>query len=154
MKDGHLLEFPQIRVDCFTAPPPASRPQWTLPHPLQPHLPHRPAPPAQLYLLTHVHSDHLIGLSDTFTGHIICSPDTKRMLLKLESEKERDLVVKGSKERPRRKYEGLKARAEGKGTKDERVVDRIVSFADVPARRQLTPGSGASWGAETFRAWI
>jgi hypothetical protein len=68
----------------------------------------------------------LLGLSDNFTGHILCSPDTKRMLLKLESEKERDLLVKGNKESPKRKYEGLKARVEGKGTKDERVVDRIV----------------------------
>lgn len=49
------------------------------------------------------------------------------MLLKLEAEKEREMIVQGVKERPKRKYEGLKARVEGRGTKDERVVDRIVS---------------------------
>ena len=120
--DGHLLEFPQIRVDCFTRPhPPTSDKAW--------HLPPGPvlAPPAQLYLLTHVHTDHLLGLSDNFTGQIVCSPDTKRLLLQLESEKERGYVVDGTKEIGAKKYGGLKARVEGKGTKDERSVDRIAS---------------------------
>lgn len=90
------------------------------------------APPAQLYLLTHVHSDHLLGLSDSFTGKIVCSPDTKRMLLRLEAEQSRQHHVEGTKEVIKRKYEGLRARVVGKGTRDERVVDHIVSCQTPP----------------------
>lgn len=75
------------------------------------------------------------------------------MLLKLESEKERDLLVKGNKERPKRKYEGLKARVEGKGTKDERVVDRIVGYY-LTLSFKLKPGSRPVWCAEAVRAWV
>ncbi|WVW81880.1 hypothetical protein I302_103878 [Kwoniella bestiolae CBS 10118] len=121
--NGHLLEFPTIRVDCFLPstsstllPSPPSCP--THPHPL------RPAPNAQLFLLTHVHSDHLLGLSDSFTGKIICSPDTKRMLLALEAELDRGYLEEGKREVKRLKYPGLKRRVEGKG-KEEKIVDRI-----------------------------
>jgi hypothetical protein len=72
------------------------------------------------------------------------------MLLKLESEKERDLVVCGSKQRPKRKYDGLRARVEGKGTKDERIVDRIVGYISTLQRAELTPGSCPVWRAEAF----
>ncbi|WWC58202.1 uncharacterized protein I303_100738 [Kwoniella dejecticola CBS 10117] len=120
--NGHLLEFPTIRVDCFLpststllpSPPTCST------HPL----PLTPAPNAQLFLLTHVHSDHLLGLSDSFTGKIICSPDTKRMLLALEAEVDRGHLEEGTKEIKRLKYPVLRRRTTGKG-KDEKVVDRI-----------------------------
>lgn len=119
--DGHLLEFPRIRVDSFTDPHPRSAP-WTLPHPDDPkHAPTTP-PNAQLYLLTHVHSDHLIGLRDAFVGRILCSPDTKRMLLRLESEKDKDHYHHGIREVKKRKYEGLCARQGPNG-----IVDYIVS---------------------------
>ncbi|WWD22472.1 hypothetical protein CI109_106965 [Kwoniella shandongensis] len=125
--NGHLLEFPQIRVDAFIPSP--STP-WSIPslpssstHPF----PLRPAPNAQLFLLTHVHSDHLIGLTENFTGKIICTPDTKRMLLRLEPEVERGYLEDGLRERRRLRFGGLKARLEGKG-KDERLVDRIEAI--------------------------
>ncbi|KAK6905298.1 hypothetical protein I204_05244 [Kwoniella mangroviensis CBS 8886] len=121
--NGHLLEFPTIRVDCFLPSSPStllpSLPSCsTHPYPL------KPAPNAQLFLLTHVHSDHLMGLSDSFTGKIICSPDTKRMLLALEAEVDRGLLEEGKREVRRLKYPGLRRRVEGKG-KDEKMVDRI-----------------------------
>lgn len=149
--DGHLLEFPQIRVDCFTTPPRSLDPPWLLPDPYDPILPHRPAPPAQLFLLTHVHTDHLIGLDNQFTGRIVCSPDTKRMLLRLEAEKEREHIVQGLRETPRRKYDGLRAKVVDRGTKEERTIDRIVS-AD--CRVWLNSGSGAVWPTKGVRDWI
>lgn len=87
--------------------------------------PWRPAPNARLYLLTHVHTDHLTGLSNAFTGKIVCSPDTKRMLLRLEAEIERERVDGGVREGRMLKYAGLKARTIGEG-KTERMVDMIV----------------------------
>ena len=68
--DGHLIDFPHIRVDCFTAPPKDS--PWLLPTsgPSKGQSVSITVPNAQLYLLTHVHSDHLLGLSDSFTGQL------------------------------------------------------------------------------------
>lgn len=110
-------------MDCFTPRPSPPKAPWKLPHPSNPALPDRAAPNAQLYLLTHVHTDHLTGLGDDFTGHIICSPDTKRMLLRLEAERERSHRHHGVREVKKRKYEGLCARQSEHG-----VVDYIVSF--------------------------
>lgn len=126
--DGHILEFPLIRVDCFTVPPPPSTPaRWLLPDPYDLSAPSLPAPNAQLFLLTHVHSDHLLGLSETFTGKIVCTPDTKRMLLRLEAEVQREYVHEGLREGPgKRKYAGLKARTEVTQKGKKRVVDLIV----------------------------
>ncbi|KAA1470649.1 hypothetical protein DENSPDRAFT_929009 [Dentipellis sp. KUC8613] len=70
---GFVHPFP-IRVDEFDNPP-------TL-----------PAIPA-LHLLSHTHTDHLVGLSaKSFSSSIICSQDAKEMLLKHEVFKERALV--------------------------------------------------------------
>ncbi|KIK34668.1 hypothetical protein CY34DRAFT_622927 [Suillus luteus UH-Slu-Lm8-n1] len=67
------LPYP-IRVDCFTCTA------------------HLPAPyntPA-LYLLTHSHTDHILGLSSkSFAARVVCSPDTKEMLLRHEIQLER-----------------------------------------------------------------
>lgn len=52
------------------------------------------------------------------------------MLLKLENENRRSEVIQGKKEVVKRKFEGLKAKVLGKGTKEERVVDIIVSLLD------------------------
>ena len=109
----------------------------------------RPAPHAQIFLLTHVHSDHLLGLTDSFTGHIICTIDTKAMLLRLEAEAERKNLVDGVRERGKRKYGGLKAKIVDQGTKTERVVDRIVSVDPNIALcfdSQWTLGSCTIWG--------
>lgn len=70
---GLLLPY-SIRVDDFTTP---DDPDFT--------------PPA-LHLLTHTHSDHLLGLSATsFSSRVLCSHDAKEMLLRLEPYKERKL---------------------------------------------------------------
>lgn len=68
----------------------------------------------------------MIGLSEDFSGKILCSPDTKRMLLRLEAEAERKNVHFGHREVRRRKYEGLRRRKRVVGGK-EFVVDMIVS---------------------------
>ncbi|KAG9317813.1 hypothetical protein JVU11DRAFT_2037 [Chiua virens] len=70
------LPYP-IRVDNFTdtlddLPPPYNRPR--------------------LHLLTHTHSDHIVGLaSKSFAYRVICSPDAKEMLLRHEVYAERSL---------------------------------------------------------------
>jgi hypothetical protein len=67
---GFIPPFP-IRVDQFGA------------------LPGLTAIPA-LHLLSHTHSDHVLGLSaKTFASTIICSPDAKQMLLRHEVYSER-----------------------------------------------------------------
>jgi DNA cross-link repair 1C protein len=70
---GLIPPFP-IRVDQFGASPGLT------------------AIPA-LYLLSHTHSDHILGLSaKSFASTIICSPDAKQMLLKHELYRERFLM--------------------------------------------------------------
>ena len=45
-----------------------------------------------LHLLSHTHSDHILGLSaKSFASTIICSPDAKQMLLKHELYRDRVL---------------------------------------------------------------
>jgi DNA cross-link repair 1C protein len=45
-----------------------------------------------LHLLTHTHSDHIVGLSSkSFAATVICSPDAKEMLLRHELYSERAL---------------------------------------------------------------
>ncbi|KAG1818539.1 uncharacterized protein BJ212DRAFT_1479545 [Suillus subaureus] len=62
------LPYP-IRIDCFTC-------TARLPVPYN-----TPA----LYLLTHSHTDHILGLSSkSFAARVVCSPDTKEMLLRHE----------------------------------------------------------------------
>ncbi|WOO84707.1 5' exonuclease Apollo [Vanrija pseudolonga] len=111
-----LYKFPLIRVDCFTSPRPGTT--WLLPNPKDPSLPWTPAPNAQLFLLTHVHSDHLLGLSNSFAGRILCSPDTKRMLLSLEAESNRVHSLNGILEVPKRKYDGLRPRHRVDGNRE------------------------------------
>ncbi|KAH7882956.1 beta-lactamase-like protein, partial [Phlebopus sp. FC_14] len=81
MPDGtpyHSFALPYpIRVDNFTS---------TIDDLVPPY--NRPA----LHLLTHVHADHVKGLaSKTFTYRVVCSPDTKEMLLRHEVYAERFL---------------------------------------------------------------
>ncbi|KAL7418754.1 hypothetical protein Q5752_006437 [Cryptotrichosporon argae] len=122
--NGHVLEFPTIRIDSFTSPGPSG--PFLLPDPTDPLARPAPAPNAQLYLLTHVHADHLVGLTSAFTGKIVCAGQTKRMLLRLEAEVERKLYLQGRTEASRRRYEGLQARTVGDKEKGkERVVDLI-----------------------------
>jgi glyoxylase-like metal-dependent hydrolase (beta-lactamase superfamily II) len=69
---GFIPPFP-IRVDQFGASPGLT------------------VVPA-LHLLSHTHSDHILGLSaNSFASTIFCSPDAKQMLLKYEPYSERFL---------------------------------------------------------------
>ncbi|KAG7447100.1 uncharacterized protein BT62DRAFT_993446 [Guyanagaster necrorhizus] len=70
--NSFLVEYPTIRVDEFTTPKDDRR--------------------AQLYLLTHTHSDHIVGLqAKGFAETVYCSHDSKEMLLRHEVYKERAL---------------------------------------------------------------
>ncbi|KIY65634.1 hypothetical protein CYLTODRAFT_412438 [Cylindrobasidium torrendii FP15055 ss-10] len=85
--NGFIKEYPFIRVDEFT----------TLPT------------PAKLHLLTHAHSDHLVGLqAKSFDGQIICSEDTKNVLLRLEQYKERAYYAEEIRPQKKRIYAHLK----------------------------------------------
>ncbi|GAA5826627.1 hypothetical protein JCM11251_002825 [Rhodosporidiobolus azoricus] len=65
---GFLREFPFIRIDAFDGDPANVNP-YTAKAPL-------------FYLLTHAHTDHIVGLdSPHFAGQIYCTPLTKRLLL-------------------------------------------------------------------------
>jgi DNA cross-link repair 1C protein len=49
-----------------------------------------------LHLLTHTHTDHLVGLSSKSFGYVvICSPDAKEMLLRHEVYANRHLYAEG-----------------------------------------------------------
>ncbi|KAK9236017.1 beta-lactamase-like protein [Lipomyces kononenkoae] len=66
---GIPKEFPEIRIDYFKEQP------GTL--------------PPKACFLSHIHSDHLLGL-DNYMGPVIyCSPATKRLLLRLETKSTR-----------------------------------------------------------------
>ncbi|KAE9387923.1 hypothetical protein BT96DRAFT_454671 [Gymnopus androsaceus JB14] len=68
------LPYP-IRVDAFSAISPSC-----------------PEPNAVLHLLTHTHSDHIVGLqAKSFCQRVICSADAKDMLLRHEVYRERAL---------------------------------------------------------------
>ena len=55
--DGKVAEFPDIRIDYFR-PDPNSRPPLA-------------------FCLSHVHSDHLVGLESCKSPFIYCSPGEK-----------------------------------------------------------------------------
>lgn len=96
LPDGHILEFPYIRIDSFSQSPTPGFPS------------------AQLYLLTHAHTDHLTGLDNASTNIIIlCSEVTKRLVLNYEREKDRIAFDRGVIERRRKAYQGLAAFSEG-----------------------------------------
>jgi hypothetical protein len=69
--NGFIVPYP-IRVDDFANPPGTRH--------------------AVLFMLSHTHSDHIVGLSaKSFSGKIVCSRDAKAMLLLHESYKGRRL---------------------------------------------------------------
>ncbi|KAK1226982.1 hypothetical protein PQX77_010050 [Marasmius sp. AFHP31] len=89
------LPYP-IRVDEFTELPATRDPND-----------HTPSN-AKLHLLTHTHSDHLLGLqAKSFAQKIHCSEDAKQMLLRIEQYQERSLRDKGYRSEPTRKYKHL-----------------------------------------------
>jgi len=81
----------RIRVDDFTTP---RDPAYE--------------PPA-LYLLSHTHSDHVNGLNArSFGSRVICSTDSKHMLLNYEAASDRIAFDRGSKTERVRPFSHLK----------------------------------------------
>ncbi|KAH3907347.1 hypothetical protein HBH56_193530 [Parastagonospora nodorum] len=72
---GIIAEFPQIRIDYFR-----QQPQFT--------------PPLACFL-SHVHSDHLLGLESMRAPFVYCSAATKEILLRLEKYHYRINFAKG-----------------------------------------------------------
>lgn len=88
--DGRVAEFPDIRIDYFRpSPNPGDR-------------------PALAYFLSHVHSDHLIGLDSCNQLFVYCSPATRDILLKLEKYPHRMNFAKGILESRRQTYKHLR----------------------------------------------
>lgn len=103
---GYVLEYPRIRVDHFDQAP-VPLPASLLAHRRslvdhgdahsRQHSESLPFEPAQthfdkplLYLLTHIHTDHLKGLDRPgITAPIYCSATTKQLLLRYERQKTR-----------------------------------------------------------------
>jgi glyoxylase-like metal-dependent hydrolase (beta-lactamase superfamily II) len=87
---GFILPY-SIRVDEFTCLPPD--------YPVAP----------KLHLLTHTHSDHVLGLSSkSFGSTVVCSEDAKQMLLRHEVENERTMFERGVRAEKRRTYKHLR----------------------------------------------
>ena len=84
--NAFILPYP-IRVDDFSDPSACSSATPSGPY-ASTNLPHT----ANLYLLTHTHTDHLNGLAARSFGQtVVCSPDAKEMLLRHEVYAERSL---------------------------------------------------------------
>jgi hypothetical protein len=86
--DGKVAEFPDIRIDYFR-PHPNSRPPLA-------------------YFLSHVHSDHLVGLESCKSPFIYCTPATRDILLRLEKYPHRMNFARGILETRTQTYRHLK----------------------------------------------
>ncbi|KAK5937476.1 hypothetical protein PMZ80_010094 [Knufia obscura] len=86
--DGIVEEFPDIRIDYFR---------------------HHPGkvPPAACFL-SHIHSDHLLGLETLKMPFVYCSAATRRVLLKMEKYPHRINFSKGILEARKQTYKHLK----------------------------------------------
>ena len=85
---GHVAEFPDIRIDYFRIDA-STR-------------------PALAYFLSHVHSDHLLGLESCKSPFIYCSPATREILLRLEKYPHRINFAKSILEQRIQTYRHLK----------------------------------------------
>lgn len=83
--DGIVPEFPEIRIDRFLQSP--------------------SAPPPAAAFLSHVHTDHLIGLETFKAAFIYCSPATREILLKLEKYPDRMNFANGILEQRIRRFD-------------------------------------------------
>ncbi|KAF2091234.1 hypothetical protein K490DRAFT_33361 [Saccharata proteae CBS 121410] len=106
--DGLLHDFPHIRVDQFRS---ASA--------------HRP--PLACFL-SHVHSDHLLGLESLRAPFVYCSPATREILLRLERYPHRMNFTKGILETRVQTYKHLKS-----------LLKTIP--LETPTRIELAPGN-------------
>ncbi|KPI44217.1 Protein artemis [Cyphellophora attinorum] len=86
--DGYVKEFPTIRIDYF-------RSDSSLPHPAA-------------CFLSHVHSDHLLGLESLKMPFIFCSATTRRLLLRMEKYPHRINFQKGILESRKQHWKHLK----------------------------------------------
>ena len=86
--DGIVDQFPNIRIDHFR---------------------HHPGktPPAACFL-SHIHSDHLLGLETLKMPFVYCSAATRRILLKMEKYPHRINFSKGILEARKQTYKHLK----------------------------------------------
>lgn len=87
--DGIVKEFPTIRIDYFRN------------HPGKPK-------PAALFL-SHVHSDHLLGLESVKMPFVYCSVTTRQLLLQMEKYPHRINYAKGILEARKQTYRHLKS---------------------------------------------
>ncbi|KAL6245879.1 hypothetical protein RBB50_007032 [Rhinocladiella similis] len=86
--NGIVREFPTIRIDNFRT--------------------HVDRPPPEALFLSHVHSDHLLGLESVKMPFVYCSATTKQILLKLEKYPSRINFAKGILEARKLHYRHLK----------------------------------------------
>lgn len=86
--DGFVKEFPLVRIDYFRADPGRPRPRACL--------------------LSHIHSDHLLGLESLKMPFVYCSATTRRLLLKIEKYPHRINFAKGILESRKQHYRHLK----------------------------------------------
>ncbi|KAJ3830706.1 hypothetical protein F5880DRAFT_1513121 [Lentinula raphanica] len=92
--NSFALPYP-IRVDCFSTISPTASP------------PHN----AALHLLSHTHSDHIVGLqAKNFGQTVVCSASAKEMLLKHEAYKERALGEEGLRSEHQHTFRHLKVK--------------------------------------------
>lgn len=102
-----IAEFPHIRIDQFRT------------------FPGRPPPLA--CFLSHIHSDHLLGLDSLKSPFVYCSPATREVLLRLEKFPHRMNFAKGIAEVTKQTYRHLK-----------KLLKPIP--LDTPTRIELSPG--------------
>jgi len=127
---GFILPY-SIRVDEFTCLPSD--------YPVTP----------KLHLLTHTHSDHVLGLSSKSFGHtVVCSEDAKQMLLRHETYDERTMFEHGARAEKRRTFRHLKVtplkRKDGTvehGGRDLLVRALLASQFGAAERRTLAASS-------------
>lgn len=81
-----------------------------------------------LHLLTHTHSDHIIGLNAKgFSANVICSPDAKEMLLRHETYYARFLREGEFVHQKKRTFEHLKPSIASAPNEDHTNYDLLVS---------------------------
>lgn len=85
--NGTVQEFPRIRIDNFRSSP--------------------SQPPPLACFLSHVHSDHLLGLENLKSPFVYCSAATRQLLLRMEKYTHRMNFMKGILERRKQHYRHL-----------------------------------------------